>query len=44
MLDAPLRLKKIQIKQFMSEDIIPNKTMVCAEKKANAREICLKRC
>jgi hypothetical protein len=30
--DAPLRLKKIKIKQFKPEDIIPNKTMICAEK------------
>ena len=31
-LDEPLRFKKIKIKQFKSEDIIPNKTLICAKK------------
>ena len=37
-LDAPLRFKKIEIKQIKSEDIIRNKTLICPEKIAVARE------
>jgi len=42
-LDAPLRFKKIKIIQFKSEDIIRNKTMICAEKIHVAREKMLTR-
>jgi hypothetical protein len=38
-LDAHLRLKKYKIKQFIkSEDIIPNKTMICDKKTSVTKE------
>jgi len=42
--DAPLRLEKIKIKQFKAEDIIPNKTMICAGKYLLQGKMCLKIC